>query len=235
MCTAATSRSASLPIRPTARSIIAAAVQLIAYDWRQALQARGWGFGVQPTTAAPTYRRSPGAAGRHAGAPAAGADRHWFSDPAAPKKLMPRLDAAVQPRPAHGGRNPHPAGDCQGDAGRFGPGARSVACSAAAVAPEAQPSPPLRGWAGHLVHAMALAQIAQAVQRCPDAGFHAAGVGQGRLAPHGAAIRGRPAGRNARARVNRGTPQRRLHPVDSGVRLAADHVPAHPLLHPRHS
>ena len=46
----------SIPTHPDYGSLnIAAAVQLIAYDWRQALAARGWGFGVQPATAAPHH------------------------------------------------------------------------------------------------------------------------------------------------------------------------------------
>ena len=81
----------SIPTDPAYGSLnIAAAVQLIAYDWRQALQARGWGFGVQPATAAPTHADAAQQAGMLA---------HWqqalidigFLDPAAPKKLMPRL------------------------------------------------------------------------------------------------------------------------------------------------
>lgn len=66
---------------------LAQAVQLIAYDWRQALG----GFAVQPRTA-PAQRASADAL--------QGALAHWqqalvhlgFLDPAAPKKLMPRLN-----------------------------------------------------------------------------------------------------------------------------------------------
>ena len=81
----------SIPTDPAYGSLnIAAAVQLIAYDWRQALGARGWGFGVQPATAEPTLADAAQQAGMLA---------HWqqalvdigFLDPAAPKKLMPRL------------------------------------------------------------------------------------------------------------------------------------------------
>ena len=81
----------SIPTDPSYGSLnIAAAVQLIAYDWRQALAARGWGFGVQPATAAPHHADAAQQAGMLA---------HWesalvdigFLDPAAPKKLMPRL------------------------------------------------------------------------------------------------------------------------------------------------
>ena len=81
----------SIPTDPAYGSLnLAAAVQLIAYDWRQALGARGWGFGVQPATSAPTLADAAQQAGMLA---------HWqqalvdigFLDPAAPKKLMPRL------------------------------------------------------------------------------------------------------------------------------------------------
>ena len=81
----------SIPTDPAYGSLnLAAAVQLIAYDWRQALGARGWGFGVQPATAEPTLADAAQQAGMLA---------HWqqalvdigFLDPAAPKKLMPRL------------------------------------------------------------------------------------------------------------------------------------------------
>jgi tRNA/rRNA methyltransferase len=65
---------------------LAQAVQLLAYDWRQALG----GFAVTPRTATP--RRADHAA-------VAGLLAHWeqwlvatgFLDPAAPKKLLPRL------------------------------------------------------------------------------------------------------------------------------------------------
>ncbi len=81
----------SIPTDPAYGSLnLAAAVQLIAYDWREALGARGWGFGVQPATAEPTLADAAQQAGMLA---------HWqqalvdigFLDPAAPKKLMPRL------------------------------------------------------------------------------------------------------------------------------------------------
>ena len=81
----------SIPTDPAYGSLnIAAAVQLIAYDWRQALAARGWGFGVQAATAVPHHADAAQQAGMLA---------HWesalvdigFLDPAAPKKLMPRL------------------------------------------------------------------------------------------------------------------------------------------------
>ena len=65
----------------------------------------------------------PGEPERSADAQAvAGMLAHWeralvdigFLDPAAPKKLMPRLQPAVQPRAAHPRGNPHPAWCCQG-------------------------------------------------------------------------------------------------------------------------
>lgn len=66
---------------------LAQAVQLIAYDWRQALG----GFDVVPRTAAPAYADATAVEG---------ALRHWeqalvhlgFLDPGAPKKLLPRLN-----------------------------------------------------------------------------------------------------------------------------------------------
>ncbi len=66
---------------------LAQAVQLIAYEWRQALG----GFDVLPRTAAPTFADARAVQGLL---------EHWqqtlvdigFLDPAAPKKLMPRLN-----------------------------------------------------------------------------------------------------------------------------------------------
>jgi tRNA/rRNA methyltransferase len=78
----------SVPTNPAYGSLnLAQAVQLIAYDWRMALG----GYGVQPRTTDP--RLADGAA-------IAGLLAHWqqtleqigFLDPAAPKKLMPRLN-----------------------------------------------------------------------------------------------------------------------------------------------
>ncbi len=78
----------SIPTDPAFGSLnLGAAVQLIAYDWREALG----GFGVQPATAAPQQADA---------AAVAGMLRHWetaladigFLDPASPKKLMPRLN-----------------------------------------------------------------------------------------------------------------------------------------------
>jgi tRNA/rRNA methyltransferase len=77
----------SIPTHPDYGSLnLAQAVQLIAYDWRQALG----GFAVQPRTLDPTLADA---------AAIAGLLDHWrevlvrigFLDPAAPKKLMPRL------------------------------------------------------------------------------------------------------------------------------------------------
>jgi tRNA/rRNA methyltransferase len=81
----------SIPTDPAYGSLnIAAAVQLIAYDWRQALAAHGWGFGVQPAAAAPVHADAAQQAGMLAHWQSALADI-GFLDPAAPKKLMPRL------------------------------------------------------------------------------------------------------------------------------------------------
>jgi tRNA/rRNA methyltransferase len=78
----------SIPTDPKFGSLnLGAAVQLIAYDWREALG----GFSLQAATAAPQVA--------DAGA-VAGMLKHWeqaladigFLDPASPKKLMPRLN-----------------------------------------------------------------------------------------------------------------------------------------------
>jgi tRNA/rRNA methyltransferase len=78
----------SIPTHPEYGSLnLAQAVQVLAYEWRQALG----GFGVQPRT--PDARRADGKAME-------GLLGHWqqvlqqigFMDPAAPKKLMPRLN-----------------------------------------------------------------------------------------------------------------------------------------------
>lgn len=78
----------SIPTHPDYGSLnLAAAVQLIAYDWREALG----GFVVQPSAADPV----PADAAQVAGLLA-----HWehalvdvgFLDPAVPRKLMPRLN-----------------------------------------------------------------------------------------------------------------------------------------------
>ena len=78
----------SIPTDPKFGSLnLAAAVQLIAYDWREALG----GFGVQPATQEPSLADA---------AAVSGMLRHWedalidigFLDPVSPKKLMPRLN-----------------------------------------------------------------------------------------------------------------------------------------------
>lgn len=78
----------SIPTEPRYGSLnLAQAVQLIAYDWRQALG----GFDVVPRTADPELADA---------AAVQGLLDHWqrtmveigFLDPAAPKKLMPRLN-----------------------------------------------------------------------------------------------------------------------------------------------
>ncbi len=81
----------SIPTHPGYGSLnLAQAVQLIAYDWRQ---AQG-GFGVEPRTADPVHADGPAVAGLLA---------HWreslveigFLDPTAPRKLLPRLNRLV--------------------------------------------------------------------------------------------------------------------------------------------
>ena len=82
----------SIPTHPDYGSLnLAQAVQLIAYDWRQALG----GYAVEPRTAPVTLAD---------GAALHGVLEHWqrvlveigFLDPAAPKKLMPRLQQLLQ-------------------------------------------------------------------------------------------------------------------------------------------
>ena len=81
----------SVPTNPGYGSLnLAQAVQLIAYDWRMALG----GYSVQPRTTDPQLAD---------GAAVAGLLAHWqqtlegigFLDPAAPKKLMPRLNQLI--------------------------------------------------------------------------------------------------------------------------------------------
>ena len=78
----------SIPTDPTFGSLnLGAAVQLIAYDWREALG----GFAVQAATAEPQLADAAAVAGMLG---------HWeqsladigFLDPESPKKLMPRLN-----------------------------------------------------------------------------------------------------------------------------------------------
>lgn len=78
----------SIPAEPDFGSLnLAQAVQVLAYEWRQALG----GYAVQPRTAEPQWAD---------GVAVQGVLTHWqgvlerigFLDPAAPKKLMPRLN-----------------------------------------------------------------------------------------------------------------------------------------------
>ncbi|RZJ22309.1 MAG: RNA methyltransferase [Haliea sp.] len=92
----------SIPTDPNFGSLnLAAAVQLIAYDWREALG----GFGVQAAAAEPQLADAAAVAGMLG---------HWeraladigFLDPASPKKLMPRLNqlfnrAGLSPEEIH--------------------------------------------------------------------------------------------------------------------------------------
>ena len=92
----------SIPTDPKFGSLnLAAAVQLIAYDWREALG----GFAVQAATPEPQLADA---------AAVAGMLNHWeqaladigFLDPASPKKLMPRLNqlfnrAGLSPEEIH--------------------------------------------------------------------------------------------------------------------------------------
>jgi tRNA/rRNA methyltransferase len=77
----------SIPTHPAYGSLnLAQAVQLVAYDWRQALG----GFDVRPRTVAPAWADA---------VEVGGLLQHWqealvdvgFLDPATPRKLMPRL------------------------------------------------------------------------------------------------------------------------------------------------
>jgi tRNA/rRNA methyltransferase len=81
----------SVPTHPDYGSLnLSQAVQLIAYDWRQALG----GFAVQPRTVDPNLAD---------GVAVQGVLAHWrealvdigFLDPAAPKKLLPRLQQLI--------------------------------------------------------------------------------------------------------------------------------------------
>ena len=81
----------TIPTNPKFGSLnLAAAVQLIAYDWREALG----GFGVEPSTPEPTLADAKEVAGmlKHLQEALVAID---FLDPAAPKKLMPRLNQLV--------------------------------------------------------------------------------------------------------------------------------------------
>ncbi len=81
----------SIPTDPNFGSLnLAAAVQLIAYDWREALG----GFTVQAATSEPKLADAKEVAGmlKHLEEALVAID---FLDPAAPKKLMPRLNQLV--------------------------------------------------------------------------------------------------------------------------------------------
>ena len=81
----------SIPTDPNFGSLnLAAAVQLIAYDWREALG----GFNVQAATLEPKLADAKEIAGmlKHVEEALVAID---FLDPAAPKKLMPRLNQLV--------------------------------------------------------------------------------------------------------------------------------------------
>ena len=81
----------SIPTDPHFGSLnLAAAVQLIAYDWREALG----GFSVVPAAAEPRQANAKEIAGmlKHLQEALVAID---FLDPAAPKKLMPRLNQLI--------------------------------------------------------------------------------------------------------------------------------------------
>lgn len=81
----------SIPTAPNFGSLnLAAAVQLIAYDWREALG----GFSVQQATPEPSLADAKEVAGmlKHLQEALVAIE---FLDPAAPKKLMPRLNQLV--------------------------------------------------------------------------------------------------------------------------------------------
>eukprot|EP01041_Mallomonas_annulata_P015111 gene15110-32050_t len=81
----------SIPTAPNFGSLnLAAAVQLIAYDWREALG----GFRVQQATPEPSLADAKEVAGmlKHLQEALVAIE---FLDPAAPKKLMPRLNQLV--------------------------------------------------------------------------------------------------------------------------------------------
>ena len=81
----------SIPTDPSFGSLnLAAAVQLIAYDWREALG----GFGVQQATAEAQVADAKEVAGmlKHLQEALVAID---FLDPAAPKKLLPRLNQLI--------------------------------------------------------------------------------------------------------------------------------------------
>lgn len=85
----------SIPTAPGYGSLnLAQAVQIVAYEWRQALSALGQGFAVEARSAAPVPADLPAVEAALA---------HWqaalvqigFLDPQTPKKLMPRLQQLI--------------------------------------------------------------------------------------------------------------------------------------------
>ena len=81
----------SIPTDPNFGSLnLAAAVQLIAYDWREALG----GFGVRSSTSEPSLADARAVAGmlQHLEQALVAVE---FLDPTAPKKLMPRLNQLI--------------------------------------------------------------------------------------------------------------------------------------------
>ena len=83
----------SIPTNPQFGSLnLASALQVIAYEWRLALSSKFGGYAVQEATAPPVRADAPQVAGMlaHLEQALVAID---FLDPAAPKKLMPRLNA----------------------------------------------------------------------------------------------------------------------------------------------
>ncbi len=85
----------SIPTNPGFGSLnLASAIQVIAYEWRLALDALGQGFAVQSSTSSTHWADAPQVAAMLA---------HWqqaleavgYLDPAAPKKLLPRLNQLI--------------------------------------------------------------------------------------------------------------------------------------------
>jgi tRNA/rRNA methyltransferase len=108
----------SIPTNPDYGSLnLAAAVQLMAYDWRQAL-ARAGGWGARPPAGVPAHAGRRRAAGRHAGALAAGAGGGWLLEPRRAQEADAAPAAALQPRAAQRRGNPHPAWHRARHAGR---------------------------------------------------------------------------------------------------------------------
>jgi hypothetical protein len=104
----------SIPTNPQFGSLnLGAAMQVIAYEWRQALG----GFAVQPSA-------EPQGALADAGQ-VAGMLAHWeqalaawLSRPGRAQEAHAAPEPAFQPRATHAGGNPHPAWCCQGHAAK---------------------------------------------------------------------------------------------------------------------